>query len=99
MSTKENLQDAIDYLNQARDSIETAADLVQRVLQLLKEESLGYNITGNIKVYILNYLVDGVDCIDDKLQRSIEQIQERLDEENDPEKSSLDDEDFEDEPE
>ena len=74
--TNEDKNDAISLLREAKEKVEEAAYLMQQVGEIVKGLPTGYNMEGNIEVYVINYLTDGVGSISDKIDEYIEKLEQ-----------------------
>lgn len=68
-----NIQDIQELLQEAIDKVYEAADSLKRARSMMKELSYGYNISGNMDAYVINYLTDGCDSITDKIEKYLEE--------------------------
>ena len=71
-----NKTEIIELLEEANDLVYQAVDALTRAKDLMKDESYGYNVTGNMEGYVTGYLTEGVDCISDKIEKYIEETRE-----------------------
>lgn len=77
MSNKDELK---TLLEEAKQKVEEASDLIQQAARLSDELDSGYNMSGNMRAYVINYLIGGIDCIADKIDNYMEQTDEIEDE-------------------
>lgn len=73
MSNKEELK---QLLEDAKTKVEEASNLMQQAARLSDQMGTGYNMSGNMHAYVINYLTGGFDCIADKIDNYMEQIDE-----------------------
>lgn len=73
MSNKEELK---TLLENAKQKVEEASDLMQQAARLSDQMDTGYNMSGNMRAYVINYLTGGIDCIADKIDNYMEQTDE-----------------------
>jgi hypothetical protein len=57
-----------EALEEAYEKVNEAAENMRFVARGVRGGGLGYDMSGNIEAYVINYLVDGVDCIADKIE-------------------------------
>jgi len=79
VSAKEAITEIIEELENIRDEIEAVADKIYNVIQKIEKnpeitKRVGYDIAGNIRYYVLYYLVDGIDNISSKIEKYIEDL-------------------------
>ena len=80
-----NQEDILELLEEADDLVHQASDTLDRAQRLMKDEHYGYNITGNMDGYVINYLTGGMDSISDKIQKYMEETKELEEDEEDDE--------------
>ena len=80
-----NQEDILELLEEADDLVHQASDTLDRAQRLMKDEHYGYNITGNMDGYVINYLTGGMDSISDKIQKYMEETRELEEDEEDDE--------------
>ena len=78
-----NQEDILELLEEADDLVHQASDTLDRAQRLMKDEHYGYNITGNMDGYVINYLTGGMDSISDKIQKYMEETKELEEDEED----------------
>lgn len=67
----EALQEANKLVYQATDSLKQARRLISN-----NRDDFSYNIAGAMDSYVINYLTDGIDCITEKIDKYIEEVEE-----------------------
>jgi len=82
MTTKDEVK---SLLEEAKQKVEEASDLMQQAARSSDELDSGYNMSGNMRAYVINYLTGGMDCIADKIDKYMEQIDEIEDSEDEEE--------------
>ena len=75
-----NQEDILELLEQADDLVHQVSDTLDAAQRLMKDESYGYNIVGNMDGYVINYLTTGVDSISKRIQKYQEETKELEDE-------------------
>ena len=73
---EEHKEEIIEILNEALKFISEAVDSLKDAQNLMEDLSYGYSIIGNMDSYVINYLSDGANSIENKIQKYIEQTEE-----------------------
>lgn len=81
-----NQEEILELLEQADDFVHQASDALYEAQKLMKSESYGYNITGNMDGYVIGYLTTGFDCISNKIQKYQEETKELEDDSEEDDK-------------
>lgn len=76
-----NQEDILELLEEADELVCRASETLQQAQRLMKDEHYGYNVTGNMDGYVINYLTGGMDSISDKIQKYQEETRELEDNE------------------
>jgi len=71
----DSVNDAIEEIEEAGDFISQAGYKMESVARTVKDiEGLEYNMEGNMRGYVINYLHKAHDSLDVKLEKYIEQL-------------------------
>lgn len=88
MSDLSTITQQIEKLEEAKDLIAQASELIKSVARAVQGLPTSYNMSGNMHSYVINHLTDGVDSISEKLDGYVDELhdvglQEMQDEEDD----------------
>lgn len=71
-----DISELIELLEEAGSMIEEAADILDEVANKVEGLPVGYNMGGNMRAYVINYLVGSRDSIVEKIQNYINELSE-----------------------
>lgn len=94
-NTNAKFEEFIELIETAIDQVGELADTIDQAARLADKLPMDYNMGGNIKAYVLNRLVNSPDCVEEKLNTYLEQVEDAQSEGIDFDDEDFDDEDLE----
>lgn len=70
--TSSNKDDIVSSLEEALEHIGEAVSCLQSAASMMDKEDYDYNINGNMYSYVINYLTNSPDSIEEKIQAYID---------------------------